>query len=114
MTEVIKPKELLELYGKVRMDLDDYRKKKGSWIQRKLLGSKKRKISNDFNETLYFINHHHANQFKKEFPNLWKALDDPNGYDGQVAQTELKRMEQAYPTTYKSLEVVGVMDVLKA
>ncbi|MEZ0229673.1 MAG: hypothetical protein ACAI25_13675 [Planctomycetota bacterium] len=114
MTAVITSKQLCELYAKVRIDMHEYRKKKGSWIQRKLLGTKKRKIANDFNETLYFVNHHHANQFKKEFPTLWKAFDGPNGYEDGKAQEELKKMQQSYPTTYKSLEVIGVMDVLKS
>lgn len=114
MTNVIKPKELCELYAKVRLDLHEFRKKKGSLVQRKLLGTEKRTIANHFDDTLYFVNNHHANQFQKEFPSLWKAFDDPKGFATDVAQKELKRMQQSFPTTYKSIESVGVLGALTA
>ena len=97
-----------ELYAKVRLDIAKYRERKGSWLQRKLLGTQARNVANALRDTAYFINAHHARRFEKAFPVLWQMLNS-----GARSLAELSRAAMSLrglaPTTYQSLEQVGIL-----
>jgi hypothetical protein len=97
-----------ELYAKVRMDLLKYRKMKGSALQRRLLGTQARNVANNFRDTSYFINAHHARKFQKAFPALWRMLNTGSDGPEEVDRTAALLRGRA-PTTYQSLVDVGIL-----
>ena len=102
------PKDLCELYAKTRLEIAAYRKEHGGFLQ--VLGMHSRKTPNNFQDTPYFINEHHAHQFRKAFPQIWLALErgvsaGSAGAFDRAAQT----LRSFAPTTYLSLQKVGVL-----
>jgi hypothetical protein len=73
-----------------------------------LLGKQRRTLPNRFQDTGYFINDHHANQFRKMFPLVWSALEHGVAATGRPAfESALAALRIIAPTTYLSLEKVG-------
>ncbi|TVR48915.1 MAG: hypothetical protein EA425_13450 [Puniceicoccaceae bacterium] len=100
--------QFCELYAKVRIDAEKFRAMKGSAAQRKLLGNEKRNIHNDFRDTAYFINDHHAARFRKAFPGMWSLLE--RGASNQAAvEREAGIIRTMAPTTYLSLQGAGII-----
>jgi hypothetical protein len=61
-------------------------------------------------DTGYFINDHHASQFRKTFPGIWSALDRGVNVAEQPAfVSELKVLQNSAPTTYLSLQKTGII-----
>jgi len=103
------PRDLCELYAKIRIDIKEYRKKKGSALQRKLLGNEARgMLDNPFRETAYFVNNHHRRQFEKVFPAVWRALSGAQ-VDGAALTAALQQVKTSAPTTWLSLQEVGIV-----
>lgn len=67
-------------------------------------------MPNNFQDTEYFSNDHHAHQFEKTFPGVWSALGrgvtaaNRAAFDGA-----LKMLRNTAPTTYLSLEKTGIL-----
>jgi hypothetical protein len=101
-------RDLCELYAKIRIDIDDYRGQTGGFL--KVLGLHTRLVSNTFKDTGYFINEHHAHQFRKTFPQMWQAMDRGvrPGENATFKQVVQLVRDQA-PTTYISLEKCGIV-----
>jgi hypothetical protein len=96
-------RDLCELYAKVRMDIEKYQGMGGGILQ--MLGRQRRRVANRFQDTSYFINDHHANQFRKTFPQIWSALEHGVSKFEQVAfERALKMLQLNAPTTYLSLQ----------
>jgi hypothetical protein len=75
-----------------------------------ILGKQKRTVPNRFYDTAYFVNEHHASQFRKTFPQVWLALE--HGVDAArrpAFQSALKALKISAPTTYLSLRAVGII-----
>jgi hypothetical protein len=103
----LSPRDLCELYAKVRMDGAQYQSA-GGILQ--ILGRQRRVVPNNFQDTVYFINDHHASQFRKTFPQIWSALDHGVSASGQAAfASALKALRTTAPTTYLSLQKVGIV-----
>ncbi|MGA7522786.1 MAG: hypothetical protein WBW84_09895 [Acidobacteriaceae bacterium] len=101
-------RDLCELYAKIRMDLAQYRSSGGGILA--LLGTQRRAVANRFQDTAYFINDHHANQFRKTFPQIWSALDRGVGDAQQPAfQNALRFLQNSAPTTFQSLQQTGIL-----
>jgi len=101
-------RDLCELYAKVRLEMAEYQSAGGGIFT--LLGRQRRKVSNVFQDTAYFINDHHAKQFRKMFPQIWAALDRGVADSAPVAiQSALKLVQNSAPTTFLSLEKTGVI-----
>lgn len=101
-------RDLCELYAKIRMDLAQYRKSGGGVLT--ALGTQRRVVANRFQDTPYFINDHHANQFRKTFPQVWSALDRGVSDTEQTGfQTALRMLQNSAPTTFQSLEQTGIL-----
>lgn len=101
-------RDLCELYARVRLDIAQYQSTGGGILE--LLGRKHRVVPNRFQGTRYFINDHHANQFRKIFPQIWSALDRGVNESGQSAwQSALKVLQNTAPTTFISLQKAGII-----
>jgi len=101
-------RDLCELYAKVRIDLAQYQGSGGGFLQ--ILGREHRVVPNRFQDTGYFINDHHASQFRKTFPGIWSALDRGVNVSEQPAfRNELKMLQTSAPTTYSSLQKTGII-----
>jgi hypothetical protein len=101
-------RDLCELYAKVRLEMAEYHSAGGGILT--LLGRQRRKVSNVFQDTAYFINDHHARQFRKMFPQIWSALDQGVADSARAAfQTALKVVQNSAPTTFLSLQKTGVI-----
>jgi len=101
-------RDLCELYAKVRMDIAQYQSSGGGALT--LLGKQRRAIPNRFQDTAYFINDHHASQFRKTFPQIWLALDHGVGDAGQPAfESALRILQNSAPTTFQSLQKTGIV-----
>jgi hypothetical protein len=101
-------RDMCELYAKVRMDMAKYQAAGGGILQ--LLGRQPRVIPNRFQDTSYFINDHHASQFRKNFPHIWSALNHGVNISDQAAfGNALRTMQTSAPTTYMSLQKVGIV-----
>lgn len=101
-------RDLCELYGKIRLDLAQYRSSGGGVLT--LLGKQHRAVANRFQDTAYFVNDHHANQFRKTFPQVWLALDRGVSNAGQAAfQSAVKLLQASAPTTFQSLQQTGIL-----
>ena len=104
----LSPRDLCELYAKVRLEMAEYQSAGGGILT--LLGRQRRKVSNAFQDTAYFINDHHASQFRKMFPQIWSALDRGVSDSARAAfQTALKLLRNSAPTTFLSLQKTGVI-----
>jgi hypothetical protein len=102
------PLDLCELYAKIRMSIADYRSMGGGFLQ--LLGRGGRVVQNPFQGTSYFINDHHASQFRKIFPQVWAALDRGVSHLGRtIFLSELRMLQSNAPTTYLSLQSAGIV-----
>ena len=102
-------RDLCELYAKIRIDIKDYRKKKGSGLQRKLLGHEARgMLDNPFRETAYFVNSHHRKHFEKMFPAVWRAISGAQ-VDSATLTAALQDVRTKAPTTWISLGEVGII-----
>ena len=102
------PRDLCELYAKIRMRLAEYRSMGGGFLQ--ILGRQRRVVQNRFQDASYFINAHHASQFRKTFPQVWAALD--RGVSLLVRSAflnELRMLQSNAPTTYLSLRSAGII-----
>lgn len=97
-----------ELYAKVRLDISKYRGLTGGTMQKKLLGVFKRSVKNDFNDTPYFVNGHHAKRFEKSFPSLWHMMSHGAQRPADV-EREANLLRGRAPTTYKSLTTLGIL-----
>lgn len=101
-------RDLCELYGRVRIDLAQYQAKGGGVLQ--ALGVQRRAVANRFLATGYFINDHHANQFRKTFPQVWSALEHGVGGAAQATfQGAVKMLQNSAPTTFLSLQKTGIL-----
>jgi len=104
----LSPRDLCELYAKIRIDLAQYQSSGGGILQ--LLGAFRRAVPNRFQDTGYFINTHHANQFRKVFPQVWSALDHGVTAASQpMWQSALKTLKNSAPTTFISLQKAGIV-----
>ena len=104
----LSPRDLCELYAKIRIDLAQYQSSGGGILQ--LLGAFRRAVPNRFQDTGYFINTHHANQFRKVFPQVWSALDHGVTAAHQpMWQSALKTLKNNAPTTFVSLQKAGIV-----
>ena len=102
------PRELCELYAKIRMSIAEYRSLGGGFLQ--LLGRQRRVVQNRFQDTSYFINDHHASQFRKTFPQIWAALDRGISLLGRrTFLSELRMLQTNAPTTFLSLQTAGII-----
>src|SRR5215831_6410647 len=107
-TQLVSPtrlsaRDLCELYAKVRLDIEKYQGMGGGFLQ--MLGRQRRNVANRFQDTSYFINDHHANQFRKTFPQIWSALErGVSQFERAVFDRALKMLEINAPTTYLSLQ----------
>jgi len=102
-------RDLCELYAKIRIDIKSYRSKKGSGLQRKLLGNESRgMLENPFRETAYFVNSHHRKHFEKEFPAVWRAIAGSQ-VNAETLTAALERVKTTAPTTWQSLGEVGIL-----
>jgi len=102
-------RDLCELYAKIRIDIKAYRAKKGSGLQRKLLGNESRgMLNNPFRETAYFVNPHHQKHFERQFPSVWRALGGAQ-VDGAALTAALQQVRATAPTTWLSLQEVGII-----
>jgi hypothetical protein len=102
-------RDLCELYAKIRIDIQMYRAKKGAALQRKLLGTEARgMLNNPFRETAYFVNVHHRKHFEKLFPAVWRALGGEQ-VDGAALRSALDQVRTIAPTTWRSLQEVGIL-----
>jgi hypothetical protein len=94
-------RDLCELYAKIPIDMAEYQGKRGGFFRLR----QQRQVLNNFQDTEYFSNDHHANQFKKRFPGVWSALGggvtpaNRAAFDGA-----LKMLRDTAPTTFLSLE----------
>ena len=61
--------------------------------------------SDELRDTLYFVNEHHADTFRAEFKAIYDAMDTgrATGLDAAI-----ESMRRNAPTTYRSLETLGV------
>jgi hypothetical protein len=100
--------QFCELYAKVRLDIRTFRGMKGSSMQRKLLGVFNRGAKNDFNDSAYFVNEHHARQFQHAFPGMWRLMNHGAQLPGEVDR-EAAAIRMRAPTTYKSLVETGIL-----
>jgi len=101
-------RDLCELYAKVRVDIAEYKKSGGGILLG--LGKQRRTVPNRFEDTGYFINDHHASQFRKTFPQVWLALDHGVSAAGQPAfASAVAALKNSAPTTYLSLEKTGIL-----
>lgn len=101
-------RDLCELYSKIRMDITQYQSMGGGFLQ--LLGRQRRTVPNRFQDTGYFINDHHASQFRKTFPQIWTALDGGvNAWSQPSFSSALKVLQTNAPTTYLSLQKAGII-----
>jgi hypothetical protein len=101
-------RDLCELYAKVRVDMAEYERSGGGYLL--LLGKQRRTLPNRFQDTGYFINDHHASQFRKTFPQVWSALEHGVNAARQPAfESALEALKISAPTTYLSLEKVGIL-----
>jgi hypothetical protein len=70
----------------------------------------RREVPNRFSDTGYFINDHHASQFRKTFPQIWSALDRGVSVSDRPAfERALKVLQTSAPTTYLSLQKTGII-----
>src|SRR5579863_8562206 len=66
--------------------------------------------SNAFKDTGYFINDHHASQFRKTFPQIWSALEHGVSSSAQSAfKSALRVLQSSAPTTFISLQKAGII-----
>jgi hypothetical protein len=101
-------RDLCELYAKVRLNMAEYEKSGGGILL--LLGKQRRTLPNRFQDTGYFINDHHASQFRKTFPQVWSALEHGvNAARQRAFESALVALKNSAPTTYLSLEKVGIL-----
>jgi hypothetical protein len=106
-------RDLCELYAKIRMEIGHYRDSGGGMLT--FLGLQRRVVANRFQDTAYFINDHHANQFhanqfRKTLPQIWCALDRGINSAGQATfQSALRFLRNSAPTTFQSLQQVGIL-----
>jgi hypothetical protein len=95
-------RDLCELYAKVRMDIEKYQGMGGGILQ--ILGRQRRNLANRFQDTSYFINDHHANQFRKTFPQIWSALEHGvSKFEATAFERAMKMLQISAPTTHLSL-----------
>src|SRR5579875_3288418 len=105
---MLTPRDLCELYAKIRMDMARFRSSGGGLLT--ALGKQRRVVANSFHDTVYFINDHHANQFRKTFPQIWSALDRGISDAGQPAfESALRLLRNSAPTTFQSLQQTGIL-----
>jgi hypothetical protein len=101
-------RDLCELYAKIRLEIVSYRKDHGGFLQ--VLGVHARKAPNNFQDTAYFINDHHERQFRKAFPEIWRALQKGVTPGSEATFDRAIRVVQSFaPTTYQSLKSVGIL-----
>jgi hypothetical protein len=101
-------RDLCELYAKVRIDIHQYHSMGGGLLQ--LFGRQQRAVPNRFQDTGYFINDHHASQFRKTFPQIWTALGGGVTASNQPSfGNALKVLQANAPTTYLSLQKAGII-----
>jgi hypothetical protein len=101
-------RDLCELYAKIRIDIAKYQHKHGGILQ--ALGRQTRQVPNNFQDTEYFINDHHAHHFRKTFPDVWTALNRGVTAPNQGAfDNAIRVLRNLAPTTYSSLETVGIV-----
>ena len=75
-----------------------------------LLGALHRTVANSFQDTAYFINEHHASQFRKTFPQIWYALEHGiNASDQPAFDSALMMLRSIAPTTYLSRQKTGII-----
>jgi hypothetical protein len=104
----LSPRDLCELYAKVRLDMGKYRSNHGGFLQ--ALGVQARKTVNNMQDTEYFVNDHHVHQFRKTFPQIWSALQKGVSPGGEsVFDRAAKTLQSFAPTTYLSLQKVGIL-----
>jgi len=102
------PRDLCELYSKIRIDFAEYQNRGGGFLQ--LLGRQRRTVPNNFEDTSYFVNEHHASQFRKTFPQVWLALGNGVKASNRMAfDSALRMVRSIAPTTFVSLQKTGIV-----
>jgi hypothetical protein len=92
----------------VRIDLAQYQASGGGILR--VLGTQRRAVRNAFKDTGYFINDHHASQFRKTFPQIWSALEQGVSSSAQSAfKSALRVLQSSAPTTFISLQKAGII-----
>jgi hypothetical protein len=85
------------------MDVEKYQGMGGGILQ--ILGRQRRSLANRFQDTNYFINDHHANQFRKTFLQVWSALEHGvRKFEAAAFERAMKMLQINAPTTYLSLQ----------
>ena len=101
-------RDLCELYAKIRIDMAHYHSMGGGVLQ--VLGRQRRTVQNLFQDTDYFINDHHAHQFRKTFPHIWSALAHGVQASARPGFMDTVRvLKGCAPTTYFSLQNAGLI-----
>jgi hypothetical protein len=101
-------KDLCELYAKIRIDIAEYHARQGGILQ--FLGRQKRQVPNNFQDSEYFVNQHHAQQFQKTFPQIWSALNTGVNPTSRTSfDNAVSVLRSVAPTTYLSLQKVGIL-----
>jgi hypothetical protein len=101
-------RDLCELYAHMRLDMIGNAKRSRGGLFRQLHSSRK-EIINEFRDTVYFINWHHAQHFQQTFPTVWQAMET-----GITAANEASfdraadNLRMHAPTTYESLVQAGI------
>jgi len=101
----LSPRDLCELYAKIRLDIAQYHALGGGLVQQK------RVVPNRFQDTAYFINDHHASEFRRMFPQIWTALERGVTTSNRAQfENALTTLRYTAPTTYASLEKTGIVN----
>jgi hypothetical protein len=86
------------------MDIEKYQGMGVGILQ--ILGRQRRNLANRFQDTSYFINDHHANQFRKTFPQIWSALEHGvSKFERTAFERAMKMLQINAPTTHLSLQM---------
>ena len=105
----LRSRDICELYANMRLAMIASAKRKRGGMFRKLHSSRK-EIINEFRDTAYFINWHHAERFQETFPAVWHALEVGVTAANRAAfQGAVQSMSVQAPTTYRSLVEGGIL-----
>lgn len=105
----LRSRDICELYANMRLDMIANAKKKRGGLFRKLHSSRK-EIINEFRDTAYFVNWHHAQHFQSTFPALWHAMEIGVTAANQAAfDAGVQSMRMLAPTTHRSLVEGGIL-----
>jgi len=104
---VLTPIEICEQYGGIRYYMGAFRNMHGT--TGKQLGTEARAIQNGFLNHHYWVNDHHRNTFMKAFPNIARAITNPNLLANGTFAAELHAIGTTAPWTYTSMKKLGLI-----